>query len=277
MNADLFGIAAKALPDGIQLDAALDQWMTPDWAAEMLLEDALRGLGRPDVLEPSCGEGSFLAAMPAGLHAEGVEIDPVLAERARRATGRRVTVGDFRTVPIDRRFQLVVGNPPFAASTIDEFTARAHDVLDDEGVLALIMPAHVLSTTDRVMRWRERFAITQSGLPRALFPRISIPLVWARMVKCRRRTLVGFMLFDEMSDLSSMPPGTRAALGRSGTWRNAIGQALESLGGEADLAHIYAAVEPRRPSGNPWWRDKVRQELARCFERTGPRSWKIAA
>ncbi len=152
-------------------------------------------------------------------------------------------------------------------STIDAFVRRSHALLPEDGVLALLLPAHVLSTTTRMRPWGEMFAIEQRMIPRSLFPRISLPLVWTRFVKSERRTHVGFLLFEEKNDLESMPKEIRRLLGRSGTWREAVGMALHSLGGEATLAQIYRAVEPKRPSGNRWWKDKVRQTCGLYFEK----------
>lgn len=252
------------------LRADLGQWFTPRWAAELLMTDALSGLGDVGVIEPSCGDGAFLSAVPPHLDAVGIDIDPVVAERAARLTGRTVLVGDFATAEIAvDNLGLVVGNPPYVMGVIDDFVLRSHALLPEDGVCALLLPAHVLSTTSRVNRWAERFAIEQRMVPRSLFPRISLPLVWTRFVKSKRRTLVGFMLFAEQTDVESMPKAVRRALGRPGTWREAVGLAIHELGGEAELGEIYRAVEPRRPSGNQWWRDKVRQTAGLYYRRTG--------
>lgn len=250
------------------LDPALDQWFTPRWAAEILMADALSGMGDVGVVEPSCGDGSFLAAVPPGNPAMGVEIDPRMAAAARLSTGRPVVVGDFATAEVALEgLGVIAGNPPFGMPVVDAFVRRSHSLLPEDGVLALLLPAHVLSTTTRMRPWGEMFAIEQRMIPRSLFPRISLPLVWTRFVKSRRRTHVGFMLFDQQADVESMPKAVRRALGRQGTWREAVGLALHSLGGRATLAEIYRAVEPRRPSGNRWWKDKVRQTCGLYFER----------
>lgn len=271
LQSDLF-LQSRATDAGTvpALRPDLGQWFTPRWAAELLAADALKGLGDVGVIEPSCGDGAFLSAIPDHLDAVGVEIDPVVAARAQALTGRTIVVGDFATAEVAvRNLGLIVGNPPYAMQTIDDFVLRSHALLPEDGVCALLLPAHVLSTTVRVNRWAERFAIEQRMVPRSLFPRISLPLVWTRFVKSKRRTLVGFMLFEEQTDFETMPKAVRRALGRPGTWREAVGLAIHSLGGEASLSEIYEAVRPRRPSGNQWWRDKVRQICGLYFERVG--------
>ena len=276
---DLFGIAPRPVPSGGEsLRADLDQWFTPAWAAEMLADDALGGYGAAGVIEPSCGHGAFLSCIPDANDAVGIDIDPVAAATAREITGRTVLVGDYATTRVTvKDLAVVMGNPPFQMDIIDAFVRRSHELLPEEGLLAMILPTHVLSTTGRVERWRSMFSIEQRAIPRSLFPRISLPLAWTRFVKDERRTLVGFMLFDEQHDISSMPKEVRKTLGRPGTWREAVGLALHSLGGSAELSEIYRAVEPRRPSSNQWWKDKVRQTAALYFERVGEHRFALPA
>ena len=51
--------------DPINLDTTLGQFFTPDWAAEALVEQHFGDLGLFDrVVEPSCGGGAFLRALP---------------------------------------------------------------------------------------------------------------------------------------------------------------------------------------------------------------------
>lgn len=61
----------------------LCQFNTPVWVAQALVERHFPKLGTDDlVLEPSCGIGAFLQAIPAEVRAVGVEIDEALAHRA---------------------------------------------------------------------------------------------------------------------------------------------------------------------------------------------------
>ena len=141
------------------------QFMTPDAVARRIVA----GLDLTEcrrILEPSCGDGAFLAAMvdrlrspnvpkPSALPVEltGIEIDPALAGRAReRLRGRmsgddpfvRVTIreGDFfrallpsalvsqagaRPMHLQpQSFDLIVGNPPFGGT----FDRALEDRLD---------------------------------------------------------------------------------------------------------------------------------------------------
>ena len=249
--------------------------MTPRWAAERLLEIRFGDLREDDlVIEPTCGDGSFLAAIPKEVPAIGVEIDPALAARAASVSGRQVLVGDFRTVPLPGGVSHVIGNPPFNSEVIDGVLARSYEILRPEGVVGLIIPAYYLQTPSAVLRQSARYQMTADLLPRILFPSLSKPLVFAQFKKSHSRVMVGFLLFEEAFDVQSMPAQTRQRLvegdasGR--TWSAVVDQVLEELGGEAGLDAIYQSVAPRRPSHNPFWKEKVRQTLSRHHRRTAP-------
>jgi adenine-specific DNA-methyltransferase len=243
----------------------LDQWFTAFWAAEELVEDALRGLGVVSICEPSCGVGSFLAAVPASHPAFGVDIDARVVTAAKANSGREILVGDFRTINLgERAVELILGNPPFDMDVVDGFLDRAHQLLPEDGLAAFILPAYAFQTPRRVGRWGDHFAIDVRLIPRTIFPGISKPLVWARYTKATRRFFRGLMLFAEQRDIERMSPMFREALARPGTWRSCVCQALEALGGQASLDAIYDLITPeRRVSGH--WRPKVRQTLQRHF------------
>lgn len=273
---DLFLPDRRGVSGGVETRPELDQWFTPYWAAEELAYDVLREMGGAAVLEPSCGAGSFLSAIPAANDAYGVEIDPVMAEHARRSTGRPVIEGDFRKVDLPEvEFGAIIGNPPFGADMVDGFVRRCHRILPDGGIAAFILPAHLFSTTNRVAPWNAMFSLDVKLIPRSLFPRISMSLVWARFVKERPRRMIGLLLFDRQGDVESMPKEIRRRLHAPGTWREAVHHALESLNGEATLREIYAALEPRRPTDNQWWRDKCRQTLRLYFQRIDDTRWRL--
>ncbi len=67
---------------GMNRRAGLGQFFAQEWVVEALIRALLPGPGVvPDsVLQPACGGGGFLQALPAAMSsAIGVEIDPALA------------------------------------------------------------------------------------------------------------------------------------------------------------------------------------------------------
>lgn len=257
------------------------QWFTPTWAAEILIETHFPELGENDVVaEPTCGIGTFLKAIPANVHAFGVEIDPELAETARRETGRTVLTGDFTLVDLPATPTAVIGNPPFDLGVIDTILDRCHAILPEGGKVGFILPAYAFQTASRIVEYRRKWSIRQEMIPRNLFRNMMKPLCFAVFRKDSLGQLDGFALYRELNDVNHMPKATALELStKASPWRAAVSIALASLGGRATLDEIYAAVEPRRPTGNDWWRAKIRQTLGRSegFRRVAPATWEAVA
>lgn len=252
----------------------LGQYMTPVWFAEAVVARYFPDLGAADlVLEPSCGAGAFLQALPAHVRALGVEVDPVLAERARLETGRPVICGDFRSVALDIEPTAIIGNPPFRVDLIHGFLDRAQHLLPEGGRAGFVLPAFAFQTARTFCRMAARWSIAQEMIPRNVFHRLTTPLVFATFTKERERVLVGFALYQEADAVLSMPREYREALAAGpGIWRRLVRVALARLGGRAHLPEIYAEVEGKRPGAGEFWREKVRQTLRvypRDFEPLG--------
>lgn len=259
----------------------LHQWFTPRWVCEAIVDRHFRHLNMADVvLEPACGDGRFLEALPAEVPALGVEIDPVMAERARVATGRQIITGDFLSVDVPGPVTHVIGNPPFDAGTVHAFLRRAHGLLVQEGVCGMLLPAYILQTSSKVLAMNRDWSISQDLMPRNIFPRLSLPLVFATFRKDAQRTLVGFFLYREAADVARLPKDVQEALqqrARGSVWRQAVRAAFQRTGrAVATLEALYAAVE--RPSENRFWREKVRQVLQTYpeFRRAGAGTWSLA-
>lgn len=276
MQLDLSGDGQHAI-DGY--DVSLGQYMTPSWVAEAVVHEVLADRDAAVVLEPSCGIGRFLSALPESVTAIGVEIDPRLATIAARTTGRTVVTGDFRTVdlPVDV-VDLVIGNPPFRMDVFDGMLARCDGLLREGGEVAMILPAFTFQTSSRVARYNRTWTISQQMLPRNLFPGIRLPLVLGRFVKDAAPKLFGFLLYQESREVEEMPAVYRRALaeGRSG-WRAVVEAALANLGGEGTVAQVCAEIAPRRPTATEFWRPKVRQQLSRHFHRKEAGRYALAA
>lgn len=254
------------------------QFMTPEWAASELVAHYFGDLTSSDaVIEPSCGEGAFLRALPMHIPAIGVEIDPVLAERARASSGRQVIVGDFAAVDLPLRPTALIGNPPFQLAKVQAFLERAWELLPNEGRVGIVLPCYTFQTSETVVKINQRWAIRQDMIPRNLFPGLSLPLCFAMLTKAQGGKLFGFALYHEHAAVSRLQARYRALLaqGQKNVWAAVTVAALQALGGEADLTAIYAEVAGAKPTPNPFWREKIRQQLGRLAERCGPGRWRL--
>jgi len=256
----------------------LGQYMTPGWAALALVERFYPNLSSRDmVIEPSCGTGAFLAAIPEGVPAVGIEIDAELAEAARRNSGRHVIVGDFRLVDLPFRPTLITGNPPFASRTVSEFLDRSHVLLEEEGEVGLILPCYYFQAASTVETLAERWSIAQHMLPKNLYPRLQYPLCFAQLTKGRTRGLVGFALYHELAAVNRLRDRYRAILagGEGSVWKAVVRAALEAAGGRATLSRLYAEIDGNQPTGNQFWREKVRQVVQTIGIRIGEGEWAL--
>ncbi len=267
----LFLVAQDGSPGQSALNPALGQWFTPAWAAEAIIEQEFGWL-KPGqrVLEPSCGDGAFLCALPAEIDAVGVEIDPLQAARAAANSGRQVLIGDFRSVDADLigPVDAIIGNPPFEASVVADFVARSARLLPDGGQAGFILPAYIFQTSSKVEMLSSQFSIEQKMLPRNLFPGLKLPLVFAKFIKERHPRLYGFLLYREAQSVRELERPVQESVSGArdprGAWHKAVVEVLRSLGGEASLGEIYDRMSARRPSENPWWKEKVRQVVQRA-------------
>jgi site-specific DNA-methyltransferase (adenine-specific) len=252
-------------------NAALDQFMTPEWAAEALVSEFFGDLTANDlVLEPTCGRGAFLKAIPAHVQAIGVEIDEQLAHEAAANTGRRVLCGDFRTIELPENPTAIIGNPPFKMHLLDALLERSRHWLPENGRCGLIVSAYMVQTPSTVLRWNDHWSLEQRILPRTLFPRAIRPLVFLMFTKDRlRRMLGGFALYRESAEINGLGRQAKLLL-IHGTpnktcWRAVVEWGLRQLGGKAHVRELYQVIEPHRPTENRWWQEKVRQTLQRHF------------
>lgn len=251
----------------------LGQYPTPVWVAEALVERHFGDLDSSDcVIEPGCGPGAFLSAIPEHVQAIGVEIDAMIAKEAAANTGRRILTGDFRSIQLDVQPTIVIGNPPFNLKLIDGFLDRSHKLLPEGGRVGLILPSYAFQTASRVADYAERWSLMQEMIPRNIYPGLSLPLVFAIFSKDRRRTMVGFALYREAADVLGMPEPYRASVSAGGgpVWREAVTAALRALGGEANVTALYAEIGGKRPTRTQFWQEKIRQTLRRYSEHFTP-------
>lgn len=100
----------------------LGSYYTPPEVVRALVSWAMRVQPGGPVLDPSCGDGRFLAGLT---DAVGVDIDPVASAKASRRVDAEVVTADFFAwaAGTDRRFAAAVGNPPFIR--YQRFSGRA--------------------------------------------------------------------------------------------------------------------------------------------------------
>jgi adenine-specific DNA-methyltransferase len=267
----------------------LDQFFTPVWAAEILYNKTFPELNENDLVwEPTCGKGSFLSAVPQHIRAIGTEIDPELVKESNKNTGRLVYHGDFRTVHFEKINEVtaIIGNPPFDLDMFETFMERCEDILPFGNKAAFIIPAYFMQTSKTFKRLTKSWDIDQKMMPRDLFQTESLlskPLVWAQFIRDASPVLSGFILYNELIDIKSMLPEIKEALTKTinkngSIWRQVLVDVVKDIGGTATLEQIYKKIEGKRPTKNPYWKEKVRQIIRQSpFESVDTGKYKLAS
>lgn len=243
---------------------ALGQYMTPAWLAQAIVERHFGDLKRDAFgVEPSCGDGRFLGALPRRVRAVGCEIDPSLAAKAEIATGRRVICKSFYDLELrdlGDRPDFMIGNPPFTTTFLDAILAKGHQWLPAEGRVGLIIPCSMLQTASRVARYNEDWSIEAEMIPRNVYKGLELPLSVVQFRKDKRRVLIGLAMYAQARDVELMPALVRDLLVNShGTWGDVVAEAIKAMGGKASLTDIYQYVSPKKPTGNPHWQAQIRK------------------
>lgn len=260
----------------------LDQYLTPGWAAQMLVQRFFPRLSSSDIVwEPTCGDGRFLLAVPDHVQAFGCEIDPRMAESARANTGREIIVGDCLTADLPYRPTAVIGNPPYSSELVQALLDRCYEELGQDNCVGLVLPVYMFQTASSVVRYHHHWSISYELIPRNLFQGMSKPILFARFAKEAKPKMHGFFLYSELDALTKgISPKLRGYLignlSSAHSWRDAVRAALEACGGSASLTELYNCFETGgRPTSTRFWREKVRQVARKHFKRTAPAEYSL--
>ena len=152
-------------------------FFTPPAHVRHVLDVALKGMRRSvrDVLEPSCGSCEFVRELDTRLskaRVDGYEINRTIYDKIKQLRFKnkvRLHHGDFLKSAPNKRYDLIVGNPPYYETTNPSpsarlpsgrvnvyllFIDRALSLLRPGGVLAFVLPSNFLTNSygDRFRR-----------------------------------------------------------------------------------------------------------------------------
>ena len=266
---------------------SLNEFYTPVPVAQAMWQVMQRLGVSGDILEPSCGTGVFMHTAPAGVKVAGIEMDPTSAKIARALHGGAHEINNSSlerfAVQDDRRFDGVVGNPPFGlrGSLIADdkrniksaeryFTDTAIDKTKPGGIIALVLPSGVMDSSngrsfrERVLRKAEFLGAMR--MPNSAFE-ASHTDVTADVVFFRKRpddvagalgtvdqdTLKKLGVWDDEFLAGSYFTGRGAAhvMGTPGTAQRAFGEIYTVNGSMADVPEEIAGFVPETPAPSP--------------------------
>jgi hypothetical protein len=271
------------------------QVFTPIDAAMALWDRFLGDLPtRSRVVEPTCGTGNLLQAIPRGMDVLAIERDPMVAEVARPLITRRgwsLFIGPFEKADLPwAQADAIFGNPPWQKPVIDRLLDWSYERLREEGRCALLLPASYTQYACNAAQLADRWAIESVEIPRDVFFPLDLEehVTFKVFRKSAVRTVVGMFLYVETAARRSLAARYQRVLREHHwTWRQVVRLALQSLGGSAKLRDIYAEVTSLRYGErsipdrwqNTHWQEKIRQQLQIHpeFESLGDGRWALAA
>ncbi|MGR3872659.1 hypothetical protein ACUXZZ_29390 [Streptomyces graminifolii] len=165
-------------------DVERGYYPTPGPIVEQLLDLAELEVGC-EALEPSAGRGAIAEAAAArGAIVDCIELDTARAEHIRAGGyAREVTNADFLSVKVERRYQRIIMNPPFADRQDIRHVERALRLVQPGGVVVAVMLGSLTFRTDRLTKdFRARVQEargTITELPDDAFPSVGVRTVIA--------------------------------------------------------------------------------------------------
>lgn len=253
---------------------SLNQFFTSAWASEILFDAHFNNLGINDLVwEPTCGTGNMLAAIPEHIPCIGTEIDPPIADQARKNTGREIITGNCLTIKLPQGITAIFGNPPFNLELFEKLLNRCSEILELGTKAGFLIPAYFLQTSRTVIDLGRKWTISSEIIPRDVFPGLSKPLVFASFTRDNFPRLIGFRLFTEVSEMRQLSKHHQELFsnkikGPRSVWKEAVTEILQELGGKASLTIIYQSIEGKRPTDNSHWKEQIRKVLQKSFVRT---------
>lgn len=259
----------------------LKQYFTAPWFATLMVEHYFGNLCSKDlVLEPSCGHGAFLKAIPDHVQAVGVEIDDEVAQMARITSGRNVITGDFMDVDLPFRPTAIIGNPPFSLDIFESMLSRSYDLLPKDKKAVFLLPAYFFQTAKSVVRFKHKWSIEVDFVPRDIYAGLSKPLVVAQFVKDGMRLLKNLFFYSEKIDFENLSARSKGILKdqmQKSVWKSLVFDAMSHLGGKAKLKQIYDFVSNKRPTENPFWKEQIRKVAQKHLVRVGRGEYEMIA
>lgn len=129
------------------------QFFTPVDLADKIIKKFKIELKDKSILEPSCGDGSFIDPLieQSASKIVAIDIDPKQCKTMKKKySGLSILNMDFLDYKTKERFDLIIGNPPFNLpqfgyfDSTEAFISHGIDLLNDNGDLIFILPNTVL-------------------------------------------------------------------------------------------------------------------------------------
>lgn len=112
------------------------------------------GGGYYEVLEPGAGSGNIIKALQqhGDFKIDAIEIRPEETERLKQL-GVNVIIDDYLSMEIGKKYDLIIGNPPFNQAI--EFVKKSLGLLKPDGCLVFLLRTAFMESDQRFQFWQE--------------------------------------------------------------------------------------------------------------------------
>lgn len=129
-----------------------DEYQTPMSCIQSLLDNIT--ITEMNILEPSAASGNFMKALKLnGINANITAIEYRHEEFDKlKQLADNVYIGDFLSLETERKFDLIIGNPPFSKAL--EFLEKCFDLLTEDGRMIMLLRTAFLESKQRYDFWQ---------------------------------------------------------------------------------------------------------------------------
>lgn len=132
-----------------------DFYATPIDVVENLLSNIDLNKYGDKVLEPSAGNGNICRVVKKYYPNKRVTALEIREEELENLTqySDEVIIGDYLQIDTDSKYNIIIGNPPYSMAI--EFVNKSLELLEEDGVLILLLRTAFLESKSRYRFWQE--------------------------------------------------------------------------------------------------------------------------
>jgi len=132
-----------------------DFYATPFYAIENLLDKVDLNEYGEKVLEPSAGSGNICRVFKKYYPNKRVTALELRKEEMERLTqcSDEVIIGDYLQIDMKFKYNIIIGNPPYSRAM--EFVNKSLEILEEDGILILLLRTSFLESKKRYDFWQE--------------------------------------------------------------------------------------------------------------------------
>ncbi len=107
-----------------------------------------------EILEPSAGNGNIIKALNKYYKYKKIDAYEIRQEEEGelKKISNKVIIGDFLELDIDKKYDIIIGNPPYSLAI--NFVEKCLKCLKDDGVLIFLLRTAFLESKSRYDFWQ---------------------------------------------------------------------------------------------------------------------------